>query len=89
MANAELVFVFVAVALFLIMGLRVVPENRRVAVTRLGRYSGMRGPGLVFTLPFVDRCTVVRLDTEIPGWQSMSPERLNETVRQRIAGQVE
>ena len=86
MANAGFLLLLVAAALFLMLGLRVVPENRRVGVIRLGRYLGTRGPGLIFVVPFIDRCRVVRLDTEIPAWQSMSPERLDEAVRQRVDG---
>lgn len=41
--------------------IRVVPEYQRLAIFRLGRYMGERGPGLVLLLPFIDRG--VRLDT--------------------------
>ncbi len=86
MGNGAFLVVIVAAALLLITGVRLVPEGRRIGIVRLGRYLGSRGPGLIFTLPFIDRSTVVHLDPEIPGWQSMSPERLNEAVRQRILG---
>jgi regulator of protease activity HflC (stomatin/prohibitin superfamily) len=38
-----------------VSAIRVVPEHQRLAVFRLGRYIGERGPGLVFLLPIVDR----------------------------------
>lgn len=34
--------------------IRVVPETQRLAVYRLGRYIGEKGPGLVFVIPVVD-----------------------------------
>ena len=33
----------------------VVPEYQRVAVFRLGRMAGYRGPGVVYRLPFLER----------------------------------
>jgi regulator of protease activity HflC (stomatin/prohibitin superfamily) len=35
--------------------LRIVPEYRRTVVFRLGRMAGVRGPGLIWLLPFFDR----------------------------------
>ncbi len=82
--TAELLAVLVAAVLVLASGLRVVAEDRRVAVFRLGRFLGIRGPGLILTLPFIDRTTVVRLNSDVPGWQGMSPEQLDEAVRRRV-----
>ncbi len=84
MVTAELLVVLVAAVLFVALGVRVVREDRRMAVFRLGRYLGIRGPGLVVRLPLIDRTTVVRLDSEVPGWRGMSAEQLNEAVRRRI-----
>lgn len=50
----ETVFI-VLVMLFLAFSLRVVPERQRIAVFRLGRYAGLRGPGMVMVVPMMDR----------------------------------
>jgi regulator of protease activity HflC (stomatin/prohibitin superfamily) len=84
MQTAVLLVVLVAATMFLALGVRVVNENERVAIIRLGRYVGIQGPGLILTLPLVDRAIRVRMDLEVPGWRSMPAERLNEIVRQRI-----
>ena len=52
---AALVLVILATAL------RVVPEYQRLVVLRLGRVIGLKGPGLVLLIPFVDRGTRVDL----------------------------
>jgi regulator of protease activity HflC (stomatin/prohibitin superfamily) len=49
----------------LVTSVRVVPEHRRLAVHRLGRYIGERGPGLVFLLPFIDRATVIDIRDQV------------------------
>ena len=53
------------VVFFLIMilstAIKIVPEYRRIVLFRLGRLVGSRGPGIVFTIPFLDRATTVDL----------------------------
>jgi membrane-bound ClpP family serine protease len=41
--------------IFLAASIRVVQENARLSVYRLGRYIGERGPGLVVLIPVIDR----------------------------------
>lgn len=45
--------------------IRVVPENKRLMVHRLGRYFGVKGPGLVILIPVIDSAKSVGVD-EIP-----------------------
>ena len=45
--------------------IRVVPENKRLSVHRLGRYIGVKGPGLVVIIPVIDSAKIVDAD-EIP-----------------------
>jgi regulator of protease activity HflC (stomatin/prohibitin superfamily) len=44
-----------------ILPVRVVPEFRRIVVFRLGKMVGIRGPGVVPVLPFIDRLMTVDL----------------------------
>jgi regulator of protease activity HflC (stomatin/prohibitin superfamily) len=45
------IFVVIVVA----SGIRVIKEWERAPVLRLGRFTGMKGPGLFYIIPFVDR----------------------------------
>ena len=49
----------VIVLLFVVMivasGIRVIREWERAPVLRLGRFTGLKGPGLFYIIPFVDR----------------------------------
>jgi regulator of protease activity HflC (stomatin/prohibitin superfamily) len=59
-------FVIVVVAIFFLTGIRVLKEWERMPVLRLGRYVGLRGPGLTYLFPIVDRAPIrisTRLDT--------------------------
>jgi regulator of protease activity HflC (stomatin/prohibitin superfamily) len=57
-----------AVALIVVMllssAIKVVPENERLAIYRLGRYIGEKGPGLVFMIPVIDTAQRVDLRKE-------------------------
>jgi regulator of protease activity HflC (stomatin/prohibitin superfamily) len=56
-----LIVVVVLVVVFLYKAIRIVPEFQRLVVFRLGRLLGVKGPGLVLLIPFVDRATLVDL----------------------------
>ncbi len=51
----------IIVVIVLAANIRVVREDTRLSVYRLGRYIGDKGPGLVFLLPFIDRGDVKQL----------------------------
>ena len=57
---ATLIFV-VALAVFMLMGVRILPEYERGVVFRFGRYVGVRDAGLRFIIPGVDRMVRIGL----------------------------
>jgi regulator of protease activity HflC (stomatin/prohibitin superfamily) len=59
-------FIGVVVALFFLSGIRVLKEWERMPILRLGRYLGLRGPGITYLIPLIDRAPIrisTRLDT--------------------------
>jgi len=59
-------FIVFVVVVFLLSGIRVLREWERVPVLRLGRYIGLKGPGIFYLVPIIDRAPVkisTRLDT--------------------------
>ncbi len=78
--TAGLIVVIVVVGLFILLLpfiLRVVREYQRIVVFRLGRMIGVRGPGLVLLIPFIDRPTYVDLREfflEIPSQTSITKD---------------
>jgi len=59
-------FIVFIVVIFLLSGIRILREWERMPVLRLGRYIGMKGPGLIYLVPIIDRAPVkisTRLDT--------------------------
>jgi regulator of protease activity HflC (stomatin/prohibitin superfamily) len=58
------IIIVVVVLFFLILvgaSIRIVNEYERGVVFRLGRYVGVRGPGLVLLIPFIERMVKVEL----------------------------
>ena len=49
------VVVAALVGLYLLFSIKVADQWQRVAVLRLGRYIGLRGPGMFHVIPVVDR----------------------------------
>jgi regulator of protease activity HflC (stomatin/prohibitin superfamily) len=61
--------IFIAIAIILVIvvlsGLRVSQEYQRGVVFRLGRYSGLRGPGLFWIMPLgLERAVIIDIRTE-------------------------
>ena len=70
MESGLLVLCILGISLiFLVISLtaaiRVVPEDKRLTVYRLGRYIGDKGPGLIMLIPIIDRGIVK--DVGFPG----------------------
>jgi len=54
-----LIFIIVIVVLILLSGIRIVKEWERMPVLRLGRYVGIRGPGITYIIPFIERVPMI------------------------------
>lgn len=53
---------FIIFLIFIASALRIVGENTRLSVYRLGRFIGDKGPGIVFLIPIIDRGVVKDLN---------------------------
>ena len=77
------VIIFVIVVLILAFAsIRIAQEYERGVVFRLGRYTGVRGPGLYFLIPFIERSVKVDLRVvtlDVPSQEAIT--RDNVTVK--------
>jgi len=48
-------FIVIIVIAILLSGIRVIKEWERMPVLRLGRYIGLRGPGITYIIPFIEK----------------------------------
>lgn len=82
-SGAFLIAVIVFIVLVLRATLRVLPEWERAVVLRLGRLLGVKGPGIIFLLPYIDR--PIRVDTrlvtmDVPRQEVMTRDNVPVTV---------
>ncbi|MFA0821339.1 MAG: slipin family protein [Methanomethylovorans sp.] len=64
MALFDFLFPLLIVAIFILSkAIKIVNEYERVVIFRLGRLSGIKGPGLFFIIPVID--TVVKIDLRV------------------------
>ena len=70
-------FVFPLVALLVIVAKSIVvtKDNERLVILRLGSLVGVRGSGLNFIMPFLDKAIRVNVE-RIPGWEKLSETEL-------------
>ena len=59
------VFVVVVVIMFAASAIRIFPEYERGVLFRLGRLAGVKGPGLFFIIPGIDKLVRVSLRTVV------------------------
>ncbi|MCK4403328.1 MAG: slipin family protein [Dehalococcoidia bacterium] len=84
MVTGWIFYIIIALAVILLLSnaLKVVQEYERGAVFRLGRYVGLRGPGLIILIPFIERIRRVDLRVitmDVPEQECMTVD--NVTVR--------
>lgn len=61
MGALPIVFLVIFILIILFASIRIVNEYERGVVFRLGRYVGVRGPGLILLIPFIERMVKVDL----------------------------
>ena len=72
----------------LVKSVRIVKEDQRLAVLRLGTFHRVAGPGLVILLPGVEKGATVDLESIGPGgsWRAMSPQEVEARIRASVGG---
>jgi regulator of protease activity HflC (stomatin/prohibitin superfamily) len=68
------------IILYALSGIRIVNQYERGVVFRLGKYQGIRGPGIVYIIPFFERMVKVSLriiTMEIPSQRIMTKDNVS------------
>ena len=78
------VILLLAVLILAALSVHVVGEKDRLAIERFGQFIGVRGPGLVWVLPFLEKTTRIHLERDIPNWRSLSTEQLAQEIERRL-----
>jgi regulator of protease activity HflC (stomatin/prohibitin superfamily) len=68
------------IIVLLLLSFRVVTEYDRAVIFRLGKYTGVRGPGLILLIPLIERMVKVTLRTitmEIPSQKIITKDNVS------------
>jgi regulator of protease activity HflC (stomatin/prohibitin superfamily) len=77
--------IFLVLMILIIWGARVLRENERAVISRLGFSVQIRGPGIIYVIPLMERMIRVNLDKQLPGWRGMLNKDLNQRVRKLVS----
>ncbi len=73
-------YVWAAIGLLLLSGLRTINQYERAVVFFLGKYRGTRGPGLVYVIPILERMVRISLRTvtmDIPSQKIITKDNVS------------
>ena len=71
----------------LLAHLRVVSEDERLIVIRLGHLFGVKGSGIYFLLTNIDRGRKIRLNEQLPEWKTLTPDEISDAVIRQVLGE--
>ena len=77
--------IFLVIMILIICGARVLRENERAVIFRLGLPLHIRGPGIIYVIPLIERMIRVNLDKQLPGWRGILKEDLNQRVQKLVS----
>ena len=80
----DLLYLLPVAAVLVYSSVRVVPKQEKLAIMRLGRFIGTRGPGVVIIVPFFEWAVRINLDQDVPNWRALSAEQLHDEIERRV-----
>jgi len=83
---------FILLFFLLSMAVKILKEYERGVLFRLGRLAGVRGPGVVLIIPFIDRMAIVDLRTvtlDVPAQEAITRDNVTVKVNAVVYFQVQ
>jgi regulator of protease activity HflC (stomatin/prohibitin superfamily) len=59
--HTSFIFLWIFLLVLASSSIKIAQESQRFIVYRLGRFFGLKGPGLFFIIPGVDKCTKINV----------------------------
>jgi len=57
--HTSFIFLWIFLLILVSSSIKLARESQRFIIYRLGRFFGLKGPGLIFIIPGVDKCTKI------------------------------
>lgn len=68
------------VAVLALKRIKIVHEDQRLLVERLGRFHRVCGPGKHLVMPFVETAHLIRLNEALPEWTGLDEEQIHKRI---------
>jgi regulator of protease activity HflC (stomatin/prohibitin superfamily) len=78
---SSFVGLFVILAGVILISVKILREDERLAIFRSGRFFKIVGPGLAFIIPIIDRGMKINISENIPCWRALSKIELQEKIK--------
>jgi regulator of protease activity HflC (stomatin/prohibitin superfamily) len=59
--HTSFIFLWILLLILVSSSLKIARESQRFIVYRLGRFFGLKGPGVIFIIPGVDKCMKINV----------------------------
>src|SRR5512136_2471504 len=59
--HTSFIFLWIFLLILAVSSIKIARESQRFVVYRLGRFLGLKGPGLIFIIPGIDKCTKINV----------------------------
>jgi regulator of protease activity HflC (stomatin/prohibitin superfamily) len=87
--DSSFIFLWVFLLILASSSIKIARESQRFIVYRLGRYFGLKGPGVFFIIPGVDKCTKINVGDRGELLAQNLARIKNADVPVRVEGRVE
>ena len=74
------------VAVLALKRIKIVHEDQRLLVERLGRFHRVCGPGKHLVMPFVETAHLIRLNEALPEWTGLDEEQIHKRILKEFYG---
>ena len=74
------------VAVLALKRIKIVHEDQRLLVERLGRFHRVCGPGKHLVMPFVETAHLIRLNEALPEWTGLDEEQIHKRILTEFYG---
>jgi regulator of protease activity HflC (stomatin/prohibitin superfamily) len=87
--GSSFTFLWVFLLILAVSSIKIAPESQRFVVYRLGRFVGLKGAGLIFIIPGVDKCAKINVGDRGELLAQDLARIKNADVPVRVEGRVE
>ena len=84
--RVALLLLAAGVAIVILKRIKIVHDDQRLLIERLGRFHRVCEPGRHLVLPFIETAHLVRLNEALPEWTGLDEEQIHKRILKEFYG---